>query len=90
MGVSQGIEENVYTPSQNVKVYPNPTTGIVKVENAENATISVYTLTGSLVKTIESNAVNTSFDLTGLAKGTYLVKVIKENEVVTKKINLLK
>lgn len=83
-----GIEK-VFTPLKNIKVYPNPTSGIVEIENVENATINVYSLAGNLVKTVQSNTVHTSFNLTGLAKGTYIIKVVKENEVITKKINLL-
>ena len=86
-----GINEVSNSKSvDNVAVYPNPTTGLVKVKNAENATIKVYSIAGNLVKTVESTSVITTLDLTGMAKGTYLVKVVKENEVVTKKINLIK
>lgn len=85
-----GIAEKSSNTENNVKVYPNPTSGLVTVENAEHSTINVYSIAGNLVKTVESNTVSTSVDLTGLAKGTYIVKVIKENEVITKKINLLK
>jgi hypothetical protein len=78
------------TQLDNVKVYPNPTTGIVKIQNVENATINVYSLTGNLVETIVSNTVNTTINLSDLAKGTYLVQIVNENEVVTKKITLVK
>ena len=84
------VKEVKNSTMNNVRVYPNPTTGIIKVQNAENATINIYSLAGNLVKTIESNAVSTSVDLSEFAKGTYLVKVVKANEVVTKKVNLLK
>ena len=87
-GLNIGV--NQVKASNNVKVYPNPTTGLVNLENVENATINVYSLAGNLVKTVQSTSVNASINLTGLAKGTYLVKVVKANEVVTKKISLLK
>ena len=81
---------NTSKASNDVKVYPNPTTGLVKIANAGTATINVYSIAGNLVKTVESNAGLTTIDLSGMAKGTYLVKIVKTNEVITKKINLLK
>jgi len=86
-----GVEEVASSKAlNNVTVYPNPTTGIVNVKNVENATVSVYSIAGELVNTVKSNSVNLTINLNGLAKGTYLVKVVKENEVVTKKITLIK
>ncbi len=84
-----GIEE-VATIANSVKVYPNPTNGVVNIANAENASIEVYTITGTLVRSIKRANVNTTINLSNLSKGTYLVKVVKDNNVVTKKINLLK
>lgn len=83
-----GVETVTKSNLDNVMVYPNPTTGIVNIKNVENSTISVYTITGNLVQTIENNDVNTSINLAGLAKGYYLVKIVTENEVITKKVNL--
>jgi hypothetical protein len=86
---SIGLGE-VYKASKDLKVYPNPTTGLIKLENVENSTIQVYNLSGTLVKTKKSNNINTTINISEFAKGTYLIRVVKENEVITKKINLLK
>jgi hypothetical protein len=80
----------IYKASNDLKVYPNPTTGHIKLENVENSTIQVYSLSGTLVKTKKSNNKNTTINISEFAKGTYLIRVVKENEVITKKINLLK
>jgi len=88
-GKPLGISE-VSKAANAVSIYPNPTTGILKVKNADNSTIKVYSIAGNLVKTIDSRSTMTTVDLSELSKGTYLVKVIKENEVVTKKVTLLK
>ncbi len=83
-----GIEPNIVA-NNNVKIYPNPTNGLVNIKNVEGATIEVYSITGNLIKTVKSNNVNVSINLSDLPKGTYLVKVINDT-VITKKINLVK
>ena len=68
-----------------INVYPNPSTGLVNISNAGNATINVYNQLGALVKTVT----NTSrVDLSSFAKGTYIVKVISENNTIVKQVVL--
>jgi hypothetical protein len=72
---------------KSVSIYPNPTTGIVNITNAENATINVYNQVGSLVKTATN--VN-SIDLSNVANGTYIVKVTTNTNTIVKNIVLTK
>jgi len=88
MDLSSGVTPVVSNNA--VKVYPNPTSGLVKIDNVEGATINVYNVAGALVQTVVSNSVNTSLNLSGLSNGSYIVKIVKNNEVVTKKVNLNK
>ena len=79
-----GIEDSF---EQSVQIYPNPTTGLVYINGAENAMISVYSITGQKVKS--NNLLNSNtIDLSGLPNGVYLVKIQKEGHVLTKKISL--
>ena len=58
-----------------VKVYPNPTSGILKVSGTKaNETIKVTDVTGSLKGTYKSQEGTTTISLTGYARGTYLVQ----------------
>jgi hypothetical protein len=82
-----GNEEIASNP---VNIYPNPSTGILNIENAANATIKVYNIIGDEVTSIEKANSNTRIDLNRFAQGTYIVKVISNNNVVSKKINLIK
>ncbi len=59
-----GIEENELS----AKVYPNPSNGIVHIENTYNKNVEVYNTLGSLVMTTTSNQVE-------LKSGVYLIKV---------------
>ncbi len=58
-----------------VTVYPNPTSGILKVSGtADNQIIRVADITGSLKGNYKTQEGTTLIDLTGYAKGTYLVQ----------------
>jgi hypothetical protein len=83
-----------YSPSQkaakNISIYPNPSTGIVNINNVEGARIEVLNMVGQVVKTIENAAAINSIDLSNNANGTYFVRVVNGNVVSTTKINILK
>ncbi len=67
-------------------LYPNPATNLFYVSTPVNKA-EVYALTGQLVKTFGSNANGNSFDVSGLSKGIYLVKITDTtNRVSTVKL----
>lgn len=74
-------------------MYPNPTSSFLQVEHKNVVAINqigIYDLKGSLMYEVNDNelkSINTSVDLSFLAKGTYLVKITTENnKTVIKKI----
>ena len=58
-------------------VYPNPSKGIFRlVANAPIDKVDIYSVNGSLVKTLLYNGNNeVSIDLSSVGKGVYFVKV---------------
>lgn len=67
-------------------LYPNPATNLFYVSTPVNKA-EVYALTGQLVKTFGSNANGNSFDVSGLSKGIYMVKITDTtNRVSTVKL----
>lgn len=67
-------------------LYPNPATNLFYVSTPVNKA-EIYALTGQLVKTFGSNANGNSFDVSGLSKGIYLVKITDTtNRVSTVKL----
>ena len=71
-------------------MFPNPSNGIVNFTNVENATIEVYNMMGQVVAS-ESNAnANASIDLSGVANGNYIVRIVKDGEIATSKLNIVK
>ena len=77
------IEENI---AETIAVYPNPTSSIVTIANAEGKDIIVVNSLGQVVASIENAAANQTIDVTNFANGTYFVKV--DGEVV--KLNVVK
>lgn len=79
-----GIENIVFN---GLKVYPNPTSGIVSISNTTViSNISVYTLLGQKVYEKNNTAQKADINLSGLAAGTYLLKLQAGDAVKTIKI----
>ena len=79
---------NDYTLDNSVTVYPNPTTGLIQIENGEwrMENVEVYDAYGKLLNTMNVNDHTVNIDLSGYAKGTYFVRVTTERGVVTKRV----
>ena len=77
------VEENI---AESIAVYPNPTSSMVTIANAEGKDIIVVNSLGQVVASIENAAANQTIDVTNFANGTYFVKV--DGEVV--KLNVVK
>ena len=77
--------------NNNVSVYPNPTTGLLNVNNlVENSTIKVYNMIGAEVAVVENANQFNTIDLSSYNEGTYLVKIFSNNNIIVKKVNLVK
>ena len=77
-----------------VMIFPNPTTGNVKVllKNEQAAVITLMNGLGQLIE-VPVLALNNQvyqLDLGQLAAGTYLLRVQQDNQTVTKSINLVR
>ena len=66
-----------------VKIYPNPATDYVNVEAEDVKAVEIYSMAGVLVA---SEKQNSTVDVSGLAKGTYLVKVTAADGVKVEKL----
>jgi len=80
-----GVHENA---NKQLSIYPNPSTGLCFVNiHQPNTQVEVYNLVGEKVlsKSQLNKGVN-SFDLSSLPQGSYIVRVVSGNEVLTKKI----
>ena len=71
-----------------VKVYPNPTTGIVQISTAETVKVTVVDMLGKVVYENASVDAQTQINLSSFQKGIYMAKIVGENTIQTEKIIL--
>jgi hypothetical protein len=75
--------------SNNISVYPNPTTGVLNIDNVKGANLEIINIMGQTVESIyNANEFNT-VDISNYANGSYILRVIDGNNVNTFKINLV-
>jgi Secretion system C-terminal sorting domain len=80
------LAANEAKPSKKeIKMYPNPTSGPLTIEAAENSKFEVYSQSGQLVKTIEARKGVNQTDISELPKGVYIVKSSSESYKIIKK-----
>lgn len=85
-------ENNVNTADVSLALLQNPVsngTAKLRYSNAKNGTLSIYDLSGKLVKTVslKTNAMDLDLDVRGLNAGMYLIQLKTENgTAVTKMI----
>ncbi|MDP1623353.1 MAG: aryl-sulfate sulfotransferase [Bacteroidales bacterium] len=85
-----GIDETI--DSSTIRVYPNPTTGIIRISatGLENRSFEVR-VCSSLGKVVQSSKDNHTLDLSGWSGGIYYLTILTDKSVsVTKKIILIK
>ena len=72
----------------NVVIYPNPTNGTVQIQNTEFLIqdVEIYDAYGKLLNVVSVNDNTAVLDLSSYAAGTYFVRVVTENGVVTKRV----
>jgi hypothetical protein len=83
IALNTSVNENI---ADAIAVYPNPTSSMVTVANAEGKNIVIVNSLGQVVANIENAAANQTIDVANFANGTYFVKV--DAEVV--KLNVVK
>ncbi len=74
--------------STNIRLYPNPVSGILNISNTEKIkSVSIYDILGQKMIVENLNGLNSQIDLSKLSNGIYFVKVIVENKTNTFTIN---
>ena len=82
------VETN--TVFDNLKVYPNPSNGIVHIENATGIEVSIFDISGNLVYKNNQLNTNNQIDLSFLSQGIYVMKFIRNDNVEIRKIEMIK
>ena len=87
--LSTGVNEELINSS--VVAYPNPTSGVITLNIADNtngAVVNIYNVAGSLISstTYKGAVVNEKIDLSSYDNGIYMMIINSDNNVITKKI----
>lgn len=88
---SLGVEDDQLKEA--VKIYPNPSNGTFYISNNLNVNLqkaTVYDMSGRLIfeMNLSGTSETRSINLTGMAKGMYLLHIHSDNAFVTKKLIL--
>ena len=62
----------IETNNPNIQIYPNPTSDYIYIENIEPQLITIYSLDGKLVKTVENANI---VDVRNFNEGVYLINI---------------
>ena len=70
------------------EIYPNPTTGLFRVQNSEFRiqSVEVYDVYGKLIMSVKVDDNHADLDLSGNASGVYFTRVYTDNGMVTRRI----
>ncbi|HOU97264.1 MAG TPA: choice-of-anchor J domain-containing protein [Bacteroidales bacterium] len=85
--VYESSDVNTNAINSSVFVYPNPVSTTLTVANDNAKVIEIYNLNGQ--KVAEYTNTN-SANVANLAQGTYMVKVVTNNNVINQKINIVR
>jgi hypothetical protein len=81
-----GLDKNQFETS--IRLHPNPTSGILHIEG-EYDQVDILSLNGRIVNTsVVKEGQSTTMNLYGLRQGMYIVRLRKDDIVITKKLIL--
>lgn len=75
--------------SSTFSVFPNPASNNINVVAKSMNNITVFNAIGQVVVTKNVDGDNVTLDISSLRNGTYIVRVVAENEVFEERINII-
>jgi len=73
---------------KNIKIYPNPSDGILRVDGINDAVINIYNSLGQQMNYTFLNEEHNILDLSNLPKGFYIIQIKTKQTIITQKILL--
>jgi hypothetical protein len=83
----ENVEDFTQDNQGKISLYPNPTESILNIDIVGNTfdSIHIYSVTGSLIKTISDVGTNTQVDVSEFSSGMYFVRLSSNGFVITKR-----
>ncbi|HEY0045325.1 MAG TPA: T9SS type A sorting domain-containing protein, partial [Flavobacterium sp.] len=85
---TNALSNGEFAAASTLKLYPNPTSGIVKISTDENVDVTISDLTGKVIFTATDVTNQTEIDLSSFESGIYIAKVVNGETQHTQKIIL--
>lgn len=71
-------------------LYPNPARDAFKIANITGGDVYVYNMNGQLLLEEKNVSGTTNIDVSNFMNGTYIIRVIMDNQAFTSKLNIIK
>ncbi|MAO71182.1 MAG: hypothetical protein CMD02_01575 [Flavobacteriales bacterium] len=71
---------------EKIQIFPNPTTGLVTINNSENSVLKIFNVLGDLIDQVDLNNDVDYIDLREFSDGIYYFEIYKDKLIFTKKI----
>ena len=84
---TQQLGNDTFTASK-IRVYPNPSNGLITIETPTSVDVTITDLTGKVVYNAKEVSNQSPINLSNLQKGIYLVKMANTDGIQTEKIIL--
>jgi len=83
-GGSSGVMDN---ESEGISVFPNPTTGMIQIQNSfpEGSTVQITDNQGNIIET-QNLPANQQIDIRNQPNGLYFIKIVTGSQRITKRI----
>ena len=78
---------NLFSETNHITLYPNPSSGVFTIRSdiRLNGQVEIYDIVGKRISTFNMNAKSKAFDISGLANGDYIIRIItKDKSYITK------
>lgn len=84
IGISEAGEQN------SIKVFPNPANENINITVVSVSDVMIYSISGQLLLVQKGISGTYQMDVSGLENGTYVVKVVGNNDSFTSRFNIVK
>lgn len=76
-----GVSTNIH--SNQVRLYPNPSKGIIYVKNETSSQVEIIDINGRIIRKLDRVEGGASIDLSDVPSGVYLAKIVSANGTIT-------